>query len=383
MNCKFLDHGIALAYQETVKPCCVWNFNSDYKQTHNINIVNLATWHQHKDLQRARDMLANNEWPENCINCKTIEDRGRHDSIRLGGERSYAAYTNNDITLEIRPGSVCNFACQTCWPAASSRVANFYKLSNIKHEIDKTLLTSIDVEQSESFGNFDFLLPIAQRLKSIIVLGGEPFYDKNCLSFLHWWQENTAADLIAFTNGSNLDFDFLNSLKNKLTLVFSIDAIDKPAEYIRFGTIWTTVLSNYLTARSLKHIDIRVNITTSVYNFYYLPELIDFLLLDWPSVVTFGLSVESHLKESVVPMQYRTKIILKLKLTVEKLKNSTVEEGQRWNAINAINSIIANLEQEPFDSIGHQKLRTFVAKMDQVKQIKIEDYCPFVFNLIS
>jgi organic radical activating enzyme len=383
MNCKFLDHGIALAYQETVKPCCVWNFNSEYKQTHSINVVNLANWHQHKDLQNARELLAKDIWPENCINCKTIEEQGRQDSIRLGGEQSCADYTDKDITLEIRPGSVCNFACQTCWPAASSRVANFYKLADIKHDIDKTSLTSIDVDRSKSFKDFDFLLPIAQRLKSIIVLGGEPFYDKNCLSFLNWWQENTAAELIAFTNGSKLDFNFLNSLKNKLTLVVSLDAIDKPAEYIRFGTIWSEVLDNYLLARSMKHIDIRVNITTSVYNFYYLPELINFLLLDWPSVVTFGLSIEKHLNESVIPIQYREEIISRLKSTVELLKNSDVEEGQRWNAINAITSIITNLEQLPFDIDGHQKLKTFITKMDQVKQIKIEDYCPFVSKLIS
>jgi hypothetical protein len=383
MECKFLDHGIALAYQSTVKPCCVWHVDQTFKETHTLEKVNLELWHQHKDITEAKELLANGIWPKNCINCKNVEDQGRQDSIRLGGNNAYRHYTGNDLTLEFRPGSVCNFACQTCWPPASSRVLKFYHQAGLLKKEDKELLTSIDVDHTVSFQNFDFLLPLAHRLKSIILLGGEPFYDKNCISFLQWWQEHTNADLIAFTNGSNLDFEFLTKLKNKLTLVFSLDAIGKPAEYIRFGTDWPLIKSNFDQSRSIKNIDIRVNITTSVYNFYYLPDLIDYLLENWPDVVTFGSAAEVHLTETVIPIPLRLEIKERLIKTVEKLKNSTVEEGQRWNAINAISSIINNLDQTPFDSVQHQTFKDFVTAMDRVKKIRIQDFCPFVFNIIS
>jgi len=383
MECKFLNHGIALAYQGTVKPCCVWHFDSEYQKNHNINVVNLATWHQHRDLQHAKELLANDVWPNNCVNCKNIEEQGRQDSTRLNGENSYKGYSNDDITLEIRPGSVCNFACQTCWPAASTRVANYYKIANLETTLDKNLLTSIDVDRSEPIDNFNFLLPVAHRIKSVILLGGEPFYDKNCIKFLHWWRKNTAAELIAFTNGSNLDFDFLRLITNKLTLVFSLDAIGKPAEYIRFGTDWSTVWNNINQARSMPNIDVRINITTSAYNFYYLDTLIYQFIDNWPSVITFGPAAESHLTESVIPDRYRKEIKNRLVATIGKLRTSNIEHGQKHNAINAVQSIVDNLCNVPFNEKNYLTFKNFISRMDFAKNININEYCPEVARLIS
>ena len=137
-------------------------------------------------------MLAQGVWPKNCNFCKQQESQGRNDSVRLNGLSSYSNYSQDDITLEIRPGSVCNFACQTCWPAASTRVKSYYDQAKITI-VKKDLLTSVDVEEKNNFENFDFLNPIAHRLKSVVLLGGEPFYDKNCLNFLDWWNQNTHA----------------------------------------------------------------------------------------------------------------------------------------------------------------------------------------------
>lgn len=383
MDCKFLNHGIALAYQETVKPCCVWQFDKKFQNEHKINVVNLATWHQHPDLQQARELLKKDVWPTNCQNCEKIESQGRQDSIRLGGANSYANYNGDDITLEIRPGSVCNFACQTCWPVASSRVASFYKLANVKHHSDRSLLSSVDIDQSESFTDFDFLNSISHRIRSIILLGGEPFYDKNCLKFLDWWRINSKAELTTFTNGSYIDFDFLQSLTNQITLVFSIDAIGRPAEYIRYGTNWPVVWNNLQKARLTKGIDVRINITVSVYNFYYLDEIIDTFIDNWPSVITFGLINEEHFNISVIPYIHRSIIQTKLLSSIEKLKISSIEEGQRWNAINALQSIVNDLDNISFNQKNHDRFKNFVEKMDLVKGINIADYCPYVSNIIS
>ena len=387
MHCKFLDHGIALAYQGVIKPCCVWQFDQPWKTTHQIHKLKLETWHQHPDVVAAKQSLDNNIWPSNCINCKTIEDQGRGDSVRLGGISSYNNFTNGDITLEIRPGAVCNFACQTCWPAASSRVHNYHKLAQLlPNESDinnKELLSSVDIAKTENIEDFNFLLPIAHRLKTIVLLGGEPFYDKNCLKFIEWWDKNTAANLIVFTNGSTLNIDQLQSFKNPLTLVFSIDAISRPAEYIRFGTDWATVWNNYLQAKQLDKVDVRVNITTSAYNFYYFTDLLDILINDWPSVVTFGPAYEDHLKESVIPIQYRNEIIDKLSQCVIKLEHANIETGQKHNAINAVNSIINNLTTLDFNQEGHEKLKLFVQKMDKVKQVNIADYCEFTAQMLA
>jgi molybdenum cofactor biosynthesis enzyme MoaA len=385
MECKFINHGIALAYQETVKPCCVWTFDSAYKETNQVKKINFHNWHKSPIIQETQNLLSQNIWPSNCKYCKEIEDQGRKDSIRLNGISAYTNFSNDDIVLEIRPGSVCNFACQTCWPAASSRVYNYHKQANlIDNNIEsKTVLTSIDIEKSIGFKNFDFLDSLKHRIKTIVLLGGEPFYDKSCLDLIDWWNNNTSAELIVFTNGSCLDLSKLESYKNPMVLVFSLDAIDGAAEYIRFGTDWNQVWSNYSAARKLKNVRTRVNITTSAYNFFYMSDLINLLADNWPEVVSFGTAFESHLTECVIPENFKNSIIVKLTSTIKILEKSIIEQDQKTNAINAIASIIKNLQTIPFNVNEFSKLKSFVEKMDRVKKIKIEDYCPFTADMLT
>jgi wyosine [tRNA(Phe)-imidazoG37] synthetase (radical SAM superfamily) len=382
MECKFLNHGLALAYQETVKPCCTWQFDNEYKTRNQLHKVDLVTWHKNSDIQQAKKLLSENIWPENCSLCEDQEKQNRFDSMRLNGANAYEFFDADDITLEIRPGSVCNFACQTCWPAASSRVAEYYKQANMQLE-KRHLLTSVDIDNKFNFSSFEFLQPIAHRIKSVVLLGGEPFYDKNCLAFLEWWNKNTNAELFVFTNGSAVKFDLLESIKNKLTLVFSLDATEKNAEYIRFGTNWDQVYTNFKKTQEFKNFEIRVNITQSVYNYIYLDKLLEMLMTNWPSVVTFGVPGESHLTESVIPQQYRKEIINKLNIVVEKLKNSSIEQHQKSNAVNAISSTINNLIQTEFNETNWKKFKDFVSKMDKVKGIDIRDYCPEVAQYLN
>jgi organic radical activating enzyme len=381
MDCKFLTNGIALAYQDTIKPCCVWNFDEKFQKEHQLNLVNLATWHQHSDIQNAKSLLAQGVWPKNCNFCKQQESQGRNDSVRLNGLSSYSNYSQDDITLEIRPGSVCNFACQTCWPAASTRVKSYYDQAKITI-VKKDLLTSVDVEEKNNFENFDFLNPIAHRLKSVVLLGGEPFYDKNCLNFLDWWNQNTHAELLMFTNGSNIKFDFLEKTNKKVTLVFSLDAVGKPAEYIRFGTDWDVVFENFNRCKDLKNIELRVNITQSVYNYVYLCDLLELLMPNWPNLVTFSIVFESYLNESVIPTKDRKNIILRLLQTIGRLEKAQIEVGQKQNAINSLKSIVNNLKNLDFNEENWTQFKTFVGKMDQVKGIDIKQYCPEVANYI-
>jgi MoaA/NifB/PqqE/SkfB family radical SAM enzyme len=214
------------------------------------------------------------------------------------------------------------------------------------------------------------------------VLGGEPFYDPDCLDFLVWMQKNTQAELLTFTNGSKLDAEFLKSLNRKITLVFSLDAVGRPAEYIRFGTEWDEVLSNYNIARHLPNVEVRVNITTSAYNFYYFPELLDMLIDDWPDLVTFGPAVEEKFSEQVVPLSLRTKIIPRLEKSIQRLESADIESGQKSNAINAVTSICNNLKTENYNPTLHNEFKEFVAKMDQVKRVSLTDYCPDIAELL-
>ena len=104
---------------------------------------------------------------------------------------------------------------------------------------------------------------------------------------------------------------------------------------------------------------------------------------NWPSVVSFGQPREPHLLESAVPEQYRPQLIAKLQDAVNKIKLSKIEYGQRYNARNAIQSIINNLQSTAWDPLEFEKFKEYVAAMDKVKRIDVADYCPELADMLK
>lgn len=379
MECKFLSHGLALSYDQIVRPCCAFTSTTEWNANNHLSQVDLTTWHNSKQIIKLKDQLEKEIWPDECVKCKNNEKSNNSASVRLGGANAYKNYKRHDITLEIRPGSVCNFACQTCWPSASSRVRDFYRKANLQSNIPIV---------SNSLNNFDFLLPIKDQIKDIVVLGGEPFYDKNCLKFFEWMVPyNFKSNLLIFTNGSYIDYNFIKNYPGTLTLVFSMDAVGKPAEYIRYGTEWDVVLENFNRCKQFDNVKLRVNITLSTYNYFYLAELISLLISDWPEVVTFGFASAGenvhtkYMDESLIPMDCRLPVINSLVDCLKILEDADIESGQRSHVSNAVDSIITNLKTAEWDKNKFEKFKNFVSTMDQAKNINIKDYCPEVAEM--
>ena len=373
MQCKFLDHGMAIGYDSVVKPCCVWQVDQNWKNSNHVTQVRLDQWNQSSPMIAIKNLLDQGIWPAQCNKCEhsELENRG---SIRGDGASAYADYGPDDITLEIRPGNVCNFACQTCWPEASTRVAQFHHQAGI---ID------IKTVNSNPIRKFDFLEPIAHRIKDLVLLGGEPFYDKDCLKFLQWATHNLTARIIMFTNGSAVDWEWVDSYPGKIVLVFSIDAVGRAAEYIRFGTEWPVVEQNLQKARNHPNVELRVNITLSAYNLNYINDVIELLTPNWPEVVSFGIPHQSHFKEVVIPIKHRRKIIVGLQSSVISIQQAEIELGQKSHAVNALTSIINNLQTQPWDYTLYKEFQKFVSDMDRVKHLQIRDYCADVADMLA
>jgi sulfatase maturation enzyme AslB (radical SAM superfamily) len=215
------------------------------------------------------------------------------------------------------------------------------------------------------------------------LLGGEPFYDKSCRKFLTWAQDNLTANIMMFTNGSQIDFDFLKLYPGKLTLIFSIDAVGKPAEYVRFGTDWGQVIKNYQEVKKYININVRVNITCSVYNYAHIKDVIDLLCEDWPSVVSFGAPRLSYLTEGVIPREFRPELIIGLGKAIKKIQQTNIESGQKSNAIGALQAIINNLQELEWNQKDHTQLVDFIDRMDRVKNIAVKDYCSFLSRMLA
>ena len=372
MECKFVTNGLAIDYHGTVKPCCAFAVDSNFRRQNHVSCTDLTTWFDRPDILELRDQLAKGNWPQVCRKCQMQESTGRGDSMRLNGISAYGDFGPDDITLEIRGGTTCNLACQTCWPDASSRVVHFYRKAGLEA-----------IEPPDLDWNYDALLPIKHRIRNIVLLGGEPFYDKRCLRFLSWLQQHDIkANLVIFTNGTVIDHDFVRGYAGPITLTFSMDAMGLPAHYIRYGCDWSTVQKNFEACRKLPGLDLRVNITTSPYNYIYLEPLVTWLSQDWPDLVTFGIAGLTDetwfMTEDIIPFHKRGHMIESLGNLLTVLDSSRIPDMQKHNAVNAIKSIQHNLKTLPFDAGKYQHFKRFVADMDRVKKMQIRDYCPEV-----
>lgn len=372
MHCKLIKHGLAISYDHVIKPCCLWSYDKTWGEQHTIKNTDLGTWHSSHSIVEIQKQFDNSTWPTNCSACANLEQEKRNNSVRGYANRAYKDYDNDDITLEIRPGSVCNFACQTCWPEASSKVAYFYRQAGLANEL-----------ASYSIDDFAFLNPVASRIRNVVLLGGEPFYDKNCLKFLAWAAEHLQAPITMYTNGSVIDWELVSRFKFPITLSFSIDATGRPAEYVRFGTVWDEVYANYKRAHNTPNVNVRANITSSAYNLHYIESVIDLFLEQWPEVVTFGAAVAEHLRDSVIPIEHRKEIVSSLSGAAIKIMKSQIDNDQKHNAVNSLKGIIHNLNTEPHNATGQAKLVEFIATMDRVKQVDIRDYCELTAKILS
>jgi organic radical activating enzyme len=378
MECKFLQHGLAISYDNITKPCC--SFKYDPKNSVSAYDTDLATYHSTDYVKSLRTQLENGIWPTECNSCKVKEQLGKS-SMREMGNRSYENYTATDITLEIRPGNVCNFACQTCWPAASSRVTSFFQQAGF--DVTTPNKPKFGIDGNANIVDYEFLDSIKHRIKDVVILGGEPFYDKNCLAFLDWAIKNLSANMTLFTNTSIVREDIISAYPGTLTIVSSLDAVGKPAEYIRFGTEWDVVEKTFNQLKTFKNVKNRVNITSSAYNFFYISDVIEFLLDDWPEVVSFGTAGEEKFKESVVPLHMRADIITRLESVIPKIAKANIVLDQKQNAVKNIGSIIKNLRENPYNEEQHLVLKQFSKKLDTVKKINSAEYGDYLKELLN
>jgi hypothetical protein len=156
------------------------------------------------------------------------------------------------------------------------------------------------------------------------------------------------------------------------------------AEYIRFGTIWSDVQSNFDHVRKeLPHVEVRVNITTSVYNYYYLLDVVSLLAQDWPKVVSFGIAAEDIFTEAVIPTSLRPKLTARLAECLTVLDSANIESDQKSNAVNAVTAIINNLNTVKYNRELHEKFVDYVTKIDRAKNAYLVDYCPEVSELLD
>lgn len=283
-----------------VRPCCKFeqpNKASKY-QFPNLKEASIdEIWKSDTFVQLRKDFLAG-EKPVECRACWEEESSGAKSYRQSMDFRSKIDedYDFNDIqpetpfSLDLKLSNVCNLKCRICGPVASSLwLKEYMEDPNLSSKFDDYLYENrhyfLKNKLTQDPANRETFQKWLPHLQLIELTGGEPLLSTENIEVLELCHESGYSKdirLLLVTNGT--------IFKPKLTAVmegfqsvivnFSIDDIGARFEYQRYPGNWENsnkVIERYLSECSDKF-EFHCHSTVSVYNVFYLPELIDWFI---------------------------------------------------------------------------------------------------------
>jgi len=260
------------------KICCVVMLNKYIKmdngldsEIHKNDIQDI--WNS-KYVRTIRTQMLNGEWPQDCFYCKGQEETG-NPSPRMGyterwkkvkslSQRIQEAKKKDGqvsllpLSLEPRPGILCNLLCMTCWSMSSSKVyaerkkalqsgtASQYFSESWKYEIEEA--DKIDLHWSDSEIYLSNVRKCMPGLERLYFTGGEPSLIKsNTLLLKELIAQGKTDLLVSFTtNLTTWNEELMGLLPSfkKVEISCSIDGFGSGNEYIRFPTKWPVMVEN-------------------------------------------------------------------------------------------------------------------------------------------
>lgn len=222
----------------------------------------------------ARKKMLNGQWPgRGCEHCKHIEEAGgksdRQIHLHMEGTTAPPELDNNleavDVTprqLEVYWGNTCNQKCIYCGAHYSSQIhqeeKRFGRFDQEGVKIDYndfTLNPNIERDTELLFKWFEKHL---HSLHKIMVMGGEPFLQKETFRFIEFLEKGNYPDLtLVFFSNQNVEYerfkkwmDRLDVLQksgrlDKIQIFFSCDALGPEGEYVRTGLDLKVAIKNF------------------------------------------------------------------------------------------------------------------------------------------
>ena len=220
-----------------------------------------------------RRKMLRGEWPGNgCEHCKHIEEAGgesdRTIHLEMEGTTAPPELDHDPEAVEVTPrilevywGNTCQQSCIYCNAHYSSTIQQeekrFGDFNQGGVRLRDTWKKNPDIEQHTEllFKWFDNHL---QKLHKIIVLGGEPFLQKETYRFIEMLEKGNYPDLtLVFFSNLNIEherfkkwMDRLDVLKksnrlDKIQIFFSCDALGPEGEYVRTGLDLKVAIKNF------------------------------------------------------------------------------------------------------------------------------------------
>jgi pyruvate-formate lyase-activating enzyme len=339
----------------------------------------------------------NNEWPEECIDCRIQEENGIK-SYRQRSEDllvSEPDYNNTQVVvkdLQLKLNRGCNYSCRHCTVASNS---NFIKIGKLNPEIGQKLWTDhhfdhvierhdhqIDIPTPEVIDYlFENVLPTVERIE---FSGGEPFFHVEMYRFLERMIKDSNIDtskvtLVYNTNMSITKFkkydivELWNHFK-RADITVSMDGTGDLFNYFRQGGDYQTVINNIhdILSRTDKIQSLLLVCTTTAYHAFYMNEIDNDLF---------------HLKEDLerhygIEVKYRTTFVH----WPEGLDVVNLAEDTKKSILNNLNKTTFTEEFEKRltgkRTISQETFKEIVMLQDQLYNRDASELAPRIFDYV-
>lgn len=256
MQCNFADSGVYISSLGKISPCCnILNGNSftSINQFYTDDFFKEIRTYNETDISLS----------PNCFGCAISNwnmQKRSHDIIPN-------AYPNVMKRLDISFGNSCNLNCVMCSNHFSS------SWNTIVKDYEEEYFDIFQNKQLKyydiSYQQIDKIISTLEKHKtveSVIIKGGEPFYNKKTLYFLDKLYKGL--DIQIVTNATCIDENILELLDKfkSMYIVVSIDGTDKIYEWIR-GHSWNNLEKNI---EKIKKYECMFQFTLTAYNFHAL-----------------------------------------------------------------------------------------------------------------
>lgn len=369
-------HGLAVAANGNIKPCCQWT--GSMGKVGDTSLV--EAFKAHPAIVNLRKQFLNNEQPKSCQSCWTREEQ-IGGSRRQWFEKRFMSTVPDDYQytekvddiqwtqMDINLSNVCNLKCRMCgsW-ASNSWFEEDLLLSKINNnELSREQNPERQTIRQHGLEDLKELIPYLKNLQRIDFKGGEPMMAKNHVEFLSLLIENKLNEDLTLqytTNGTIVNPNILNALSKfkKVRIMFSIEGTGSLYSYIRGGKYTIDEMEETLSLyNGLDNVEIGFNVTVQAYNLLNLKDLYN-KLYSWADKYSNVSANDAFTTICNAPM-YLSPFVLP-----DKLRMRAKEE---LSGIKDFNTLIKNLDQNNIHEEHWDKFKKFTTELDMIRKANV------------
>ena len=337
------------------------------------------------DAKRIRQALQQGIQDESCSECWKNEAAGLmskriadNNTLRIKEKDAGLKY------VELNMGSTCNLKCRTCNPFSSVQwEKEYYEFMNWG-DTRENYLNYIKSHRSNNEQRNQVISNLKGQLTTvdqIDIFGGEPFMIQDQWDILSDLVEQGSSknQIVKLnSNGTIYDAEKISILEQfkEAHISLSIDATGKHFEYIRSMANWDSTLDNIRKFK--QHVVpgkfiLNICITVSVFNVYYLPEILLFFN---------QLGVNSYFNIVYTPKFFAITTLPDL-VTAQLKQKFLASSGLTEYQTQQLANLISLIENEPSDKAQLELMFSKINWLDNSRGESFSDTFPEFYKVIT